>query len=485
MSKIRQIHAALTAKEYSCRELTTAYLEAIERENSALRAYVAVTAEQALAAADEVDAGVARGDALPPLAGVPMALKDNISTKGIPTTCCSRMLAGFTPIYDATVWRRLQQQQAVLLGKANMDEFAMGTTCETSCFGGARNPHDPAHVAGGSSGGSAAAVGGHLAVYALGSDTGGSIRQPASWCGVVGLKPTYGGVSRYGLIAFASGFDQIGPMAESVEDVALVWDAIAGHDPMDATSCPTPIAPAAPTLKQDIRGLRIGVIPAYREGCDSAVQAAFDKAVACYRALGAEIIDCSLPLLDYALPVYHVLTCAEASSNLGRYDSIRYGHRTSAPFRDVTEQISLSRSEGFGREVQRRILLGTYVLSAGHHEAYYQKAQRLRRAIAAGFNDIFNRCDAILTPTAPMTAFGANADIDAVQSYQADLFTVPANMAGLPALSLPCGMDEQGLPIGLQLIGPRLGEAAILRMAYAYEQTGDAGLPAAKGGVVL
>lgn len=485
MSRIRSIHAGLTAKKYSCREITTAYLEAIRRDDPTLRAYVAVTAEQTLAAADRVDALLAQGAALPPLAGIPMALKDNISTKDIPTTCCSRMLAGFTPIYDATVWQRLQRQQAVLLGKTNMDEFAMGTTCETSCFGGARNPHAPAYLPGGSSGGSAAAVGGHLAVYALGSDTGGSIRQPASWCGVVGLKPTYGGVSRYGLIAFASGFDQIGPIAETVEDVALVWDAIAGHDPMDTTSCPTPIDPAAPTLRQDIRGCRIGILPACREGCAPAVQAAFDKAVACYKALGAEIIDCSLPLLEYALPVYHVLTCAEASSNLGRYDGIRYGHRTAAPFRDVTEQISLSRSEGFGREVQRRILLGTYVLSAGHHEAYYQKAQRLRGAIAAGFDGIFTQCDAILTPTAPMTAFPADADIDTVRSYQVDRFTVPANLAGLPALSLPCGMDEQGLPIGLQLIGPRFGEAAILRMAYAYEQTGEAGLPAAKGGVAL
>lgn len=485
ISGIRALRDKLTTKAVSCAELTQAYLDAIARDNGRLNAYVRVTEDTALETARRVDEKIARGEVLAPLEGIPMTLKDNISTSGIPTTCCSRILEGYTPIYDATVWKLLKEQNAVLLGKTNMDEFAMGSSCETSCFGGAKNPHNPAHVAGGSSGGVASAVGGRLAAYGLGSDTGGSIRQPASFCGLVGLKPTYGAVSRYGLIAYASSFDQIGPIASSVADAAAVYDAISLYDPMDSTSRGRVNAPVCDGLEQDVRGMKIGMAREYMEGLRPEVQAAVEAAVKTYESLGAEIVWFDLPELKFALPVYYILACAEASSNLGRYDGIRYGRR--APhYDDVNDMICKTRSEGFGDEVKRRILLGTYVLSSGYYDAYYKKAQNLRGAIVAAFERAFASCDVILAPTVPMTAFPENqATQDPVETYLTDICTVPVNIAGLPAVSLPCGMDAAGLPIGMQLIGGRFEEGKILRAAYQYEKAAGPILPAVEGGVAL
>ena len=469
-SVIRTLHGRLTAGDISCAELTDAYLQAIEKDNGALNAYVHVTPETARETAKAVDAKIQAGEAIGLLEGIPMTLKDNISTDGLPTTCCSKILEGYTPIYDATVWALLKAQNAVLLGKTNMDEFAMGSSCETSCFGGAKNPYSKVHVAGGSSGGVASAVGGRLAAYGLGSDTGGSIRQPASFCGLVGLKPTYGAVSRYGLIAYASSFDQIGPIAPTVEDAALVYDAIAQADGMDSTSRGSVNGPAAPGLAADIRGMKIGVAKEYLEGLRPEVAAAIEEALKVYESLGAQIVWFELPELRYALPVYYILACAEASSNLGRYDGIRYGYR--APhYEDVNDRICKTRSEGFGAEVKRRILLGTYVLSAGYYDAYYKKAQNLRGAIVEAFRRAFAACDVILAPTVPMTAFPENAAVqDPVETYLTDICTVPVNIAGLPAVSLPCGEDGQGLPIGMQLIGNLFEEGKILNAAWQYER---------------
>ncbi len=469
-SRIRLLHDRLVKREQSSVELTRQYLQEIERADDSIRAYVKVTPEEALAAAEAVDKKIMAGEDPSLLAGIPMSLKDNMSTNGIETTCCSKILQGYVPIYDATVWKLLKSQGAVMLGKSNMDEFAMGSSCETSCFGGSRNPYDLGRVAGGSSGGAAASVGAGLAVYGLGSDTGGSIRQPASFCGLVGLKPTYGAVSRYGLVAFASSFDQIGPITETVEDAALVFDAISAYDPMDSTSQGRQGAPTAEGIRGDIRGLRIGIAPEYFEGVREDIRAALDKAIETYRELGAEIVEVSLPEIKYALPVYYILACAEASSNLGRYDGIRYGYR-SEHYEDINDMICKTRSEGFGAEVQRRILLGTYVLSAGYFDAYYKKAQNLRGAIVCAFDRCFEKCDVLLTPTVPMTAFPVGfTGQSTVDTYLTDICTVPVNIAGLPAVSVPCGKDDKGLPIGMQLIGKRFAESEILRAAWQYEQ---------------
>ncbi len=470
MSQILEIHRRLQERETTCKALTEEYLHAIERENGGLNAYVKLCPAEALAAAKRVDEKIKRGEEIGTLEGVPMTLKDNISTRGIETTCCSKILSGYRPIYDATVWERLKAQNAVLLGKTNMDEFAMGSSCETSCFGGAKNPYDHGHVAGGSSGGVASAVGGRLAAYGLGSDTGGSIRQPASFCGLVGLKPTYGAVSRYGLIAYASSLDQIGPITRDVTDAALVYDAISGHDERDSTSMPVPER-TADGLHDSVAELRVGVCEEYFTGVRDEVASAVRGAIETYRALGAEIVPVSLPSLSYALPVYYILACAEASSNLGRYDSIRYGYRTADGYLGTHEMICKTRSEGFGKEVQRRILLGTYVLSAGYYDAYYKKAQNLRGRIIGDFARAFERCDLLLAPTVPMTAFpcGFTAQ-DAVETYQTDICTVPINIAGLPAVSVPCGFDGAGLPVGMQLIGPAFSERRLLNAAYGFEQ---------------
>ncbi len=467
-SKIRMTGKLLSSKEISCEELTKQYLNNIEKENKILNAYVTITAEEALESAKKVDEKIRRGDSLLPLEGIPMSLKDNISTKNIKTTCCSKILQNYFPIYNATVWNLLKQQNSVLLGKTNMDEFAMGSSSETSCFGGSLNPHNSNHVAGGSSGGAAASVSGNIAVFGLGSDTGGSIRQPASFCGVVGLKPTYGTVSRYGLIAYASSFDQIGPITTSVEDAALVFDAIAEYDPMDSTSQGKKQSAAA-GLTQNIKGMKIGLVKEYFEDIDEDVREAMEKAIETYRQLGAEIVECSISELKYGLPVYYILACAEASSNLGRYDGIRYGFKV-PHYEDLNEMICKTRSEGFGAEVKHRILLGTYVLSAGYYDAYYKKAQNLRGVIVNAFKRVFESCDIILAPTVPMTSFPCGQTVkDAIQTYQTDICTVPVNIAGLPAISIPCGWDRKGLPIGLQLIGNNFCEATILNAAYQYE----------------
>lgn len=469
MGKIAETGRLLREKKLSCLELTKQYLDQIEAVNKDLNAYVTVTGETALETAKKVDQKIAAGETLSPLEGIPMTLKDNISTRGIETTCCSNILKGYKPIYNATVWNILQEQNAVLLGKTNMDEFAMGSSCETSCFGGARNPHSLNHVAGGSSGGVASAVGGNIAVYGLGSDTGGSIRQPASFCGIVGMKPTYGAVSRYGLIAYASSLDQIGPITTSVEDAAIVYDAISLYDEKDSTSQGKKGAPAADTLKNDIKGMKIGIAREYMDGVRDDVRKAIENAVKVYQSLGAEIVYFDLPALKYALPVYYILACAEASSNLGRYDGIRYGYKT-PKYIDVNDMICKTRSEGFGKEVQRRILLGTYVLSAGYYDAYYKKAQNLRGSIVKAFQKAFEQCDVILAPTVPMTAFECGKAVsDPIETYLTDICTVPINIAGLPAVSVPCGFNAKGMPIGMQVIGNSFCENTILNAAWQYE----------------
>ncbi len=470
-SMIAKLHTMLEEKQLSCRELTKAYLDAAGRDNPQLNAYVTLTPEAALKAADKTDQKIAAGEKIALLEGIPMTLKDNISTENIRTTCCSKILEDYVPIYDATVWKLLKEQNAVLLGKTNMDEFAMGSSCETSYFGGAKNPHSLQHVAGGSSGGVASAVGGNLAVYGLGSDTGGSIRQPASFCGIVGLKPTYGAVSRFGLIAYASSFDQIGPITTTVEDTAIVFDAVSRQDPMDSTSCGRQGAPVCATLKNDIKGMKIGMAREYLEGVREDVRKAVEEAAAVYESLGAEIVWFDLPALKYALPVYYILACAEASSNLGRYDGIRYGYKAEN-YTDVNDMIKKTRSTGFGEEVKKRILLGTYVLSSGYYDAYYKKAQNLRGTIVNAFRNAFRQCDVILAPTVPMTAFeNGHAVSDPIETYLTDICTVPVNIAGLPGVSLPCGYSAQGLPIGMQLIGNTFCEAKILNAAWQYEQT--------------
>lgn len=468
-STILKLHGMLKDKKLSCRELTQTYIDAAERDNAALNAYVTFTPERALETARVVDEKIARGESIGILEGIPMTLKDNISTDGIRTTCCSRILEDYVPIYDATVWRLLRSRNAVLLGKTNMDEFAMGSSCENSCFGGAKNPHNTGHVAGGSSGGVASAVGGNIAAYGLGSDTGGSIRQPASFCGIVGLKPTYGAVSRFGLIAYASSFDQIGPITTSVEDAAAVFDAISEHDEMDSTSQGRKGAPAMDTLRNDIRGMKIGIAREYLDGVRDEVRQSVEQATEVYKSLGAEIVYFDLPALKYSLPVYYILACAEASSNLGRYDGIRYGYKADS-YSDVNDMIKKTRSTGFGDEVKRRILLGTYVLSSGYYDAYYKKAQNLRGTIVNAFKNAFLSCDVILAPTVPMTAFeNGHAVSDPVETYLTDICTVPVNIAGLPGVSVPCGYNKEGLPIGMQLIGNTFEEATILNAAWQYE----------------
>lgn len=485
-SKILSLGAKLRSGSITSAALTEAYLDAIRTVDPRIHAYARVNEEFARQCAAEADKAFARGEDPGPLAGIPMAIKDNMAIKGFETTCCSKILKGYKPTYDSSVWERLRKNGAVLLGKANMDEFAMGSTCETSCYGPTYNPRDTGYVAGGSSGGSAAAVASGTAAYALGSDTGGSIRQPAGFCGIVGLKPTYGAVSRYGLIAYASSLDQIGPLTETVKDAAIVFDAIKGYDPKDQTSRKdTPAASVANALDADIKGKRIGFAKEYFDDLDSVMRGELNKALAHYEKEGARIIEVGLPLLKYAVPVYYILACAEASSNLGRYDGIRYGYRAES-YADVNDMVMRTRSEGFGKEVQRRIMLGTYVLSSGYFDAYYKKAQKLRYQLTASFAEIFSKCDALICPVAPRTAFPLQyASDNMIETYLSDIYTVPVNIAGLPAISLPCGTDYKGLPVGMQLIGKQFGEQTILNLAYNFEQSGCAGLPSLDMGVRL
>lgn len=485
MGYIEKIQSMLQNGEISCVELTEKYLQAIEEANGELNAYVTVTPEVALEQAKQVDEKIKRGEKLLPLEGVPMTLKDNISTNGIETTCCSKILKGYKPIYDAKVWGILKKNNAILLGKTNMDEFAMGSSCETSCFGGATNPFNTDHVAGGSSGGVASAVGGDIAAFGLGSDTGGSIRQPASFCGIVGLKPTYGAVSRYGLVAYASSLDQIGPITKTVEDASLVYDVISEYDENDSTCEGRQGEPTYDTLNNDIKGMKIGIAREYLEGVREDVKEAVLEAAKKYEEMGAEIVYFDLPALKFALPVYYILACAEASSNLGRYDGIRYGYKTEH-YEGIHDMICKTRSEGFGEEVKRRILLGTYVLSAGYYDAYYKKAQNLRGTIIKAFDDAFKNVDVILAPTVPMTAFkSGEATSEPVETYLTDICTVPINIAGLPSVSVPCGFNKKGMPIGMQIIGDKFKEGKILNVAYKYEQACPENFKDTKWGVKL
>ncbi|MGI6116099.1 Asp-tRNA(Asn)/Glu-tRNA(Gln) amidotransferase subunit GatA [Luoshenia tenuis] len=461
----------LAAGQVSAQEAAKAYLEQIEARETQIGAYIQVTREEALAQAAQVDARRAAGEQLHPLAGVPMALKDNLCTKGIKTTCGSKMLQNFRPPYTATAAQRLEQAGCVLLGKANMDEFAMGSSTENSYYQPTRNPVDPTRVPGGSSGGSAAAVGAREAAFALGSDTGGSIRQPAAFCGVVGMKPTYGAVSRYGLVAFASSLDQIGPLTRDVRDSALVLSAIAGHDPRDSTSLKRTYGDFGAQLGEDVAGMRLGLPREFlEEGIDPQVKEAVLAAARRYEKLGARVEPVSLPTLKRALPAYYVISSAEASSNLARFDGVRYGYRAK-DYADMDELYERTRSEGFGPEVKRRIMLGTFALSAGYYEAFYNKALQVRTLVVREFEALFKDFDALLSPVAPTTAYRLGEKMaDPMEMYLGDIYTVPVNIAGLPALSLPCGRDQENLPIGMQLIGPPFSEQRLYQLGYAFEQ---------------
>ena len=467
--KISDLRSMLDKKELSAKELTDAYLDRIKAVDDKLESYITVTAEAAEKAAEKAQEKINKGEASA-LCGIPLAIKDNICTDGVKTTCSSKMLENFVPFYNATVMDKLENEGAVMLGKVSMDEFAMGGSTQTSAFKKTKNPYDLTRVPGGSSGGSAAAVSASLCAAALGSDTGGSIRQPSSFCGVTGLKPTYGRVSRYGLVAFASSLDQIGPIAKSAEDCAVILNAIAGYDPHDGTSFKNEVPDFTAKIGQDIKGMKIAVPKEfYAEGIDDEVRKAVLAAADYYKSLGAELVDCSMPSLKYAVAAYYLISSAEASSNLSRFDGIKYGHR-SEEGENFAELISNSRREGFGEEVKRRILLGNYCLSSGYYDAYYRKAMALRQLIRKEYNDIFEKCDVILTPTTPAVAYSPEMTSDPVQMYQADICTVTVNIAGLPAISTPCGYDSKGMPIGMSVIGRKFDEATIIKTADAYEK---------------
>lgn len=463
-----ELGAKIKKREIGVVEATRACLDRIGEQEKTVHAFITVTPELALARAEAVQRGIDDGTYTGPLAGVPMAIKDLISTKGVATTCASRMLEHYVPVFDATVTKKLEAAGAVCLGKTNMDEFAMGSTTESSYFGVTRNPWNAARVPGGSSGGSAAAVAAREVFYALGSDTGGSIRQPASFCGVTGIKPTYGAVSRYGLLAYASSLDQIGPLAIDALDAAAVTRTIMGRDEMDATSVDVPL-PGMPA-GDDLTGLRVGVPEDYfGEGLASDVRARVMEAAKKLEALGATLVPVRMPILDYAIPAYYILACAEASSNLSRYDGVKYGYRPEH-FEDLHDLYLTARSEGFGAEVKRRIMLGAFALSSGYYDAYYNKALRVKALIKQGFDRCFTQADLLITPAAPTTAYalGARTD-DPIQMYLGDIYTVSVNMAGLPGMVMPCGFDGEGLPVGAQLIGPAFGEGNLFRAAHAYQ----------------
>ena len=464
------MRSMLDKKEISVSELTDAYLDRINAVDGKVDSYITVTADAAKKAAEKAQEKINKGEASA-LCGIPLAIKDNICTEGVKTTCASVMLENFIPPYNATVMDKLESEDIVMLGKTSMDEFAMGGSTQTSAFKKTRNPYDTNRVPGGSSGGSAAAVGASLCAAALGSDTGGSIRQPASFCGVTGLKPTYGRVSRYGLVAFASSLDQIGPIAKSAEDCAVILNAISGFDPHDGTSSKNDVPDFTAKIGQDIKGMKIALPKEfYADGIDADVKAAVLKAADYYKSLGAELIDCSMPSLKYAVAAYYLISSAEAASNLSRYDGIKYGHR-SEEGDSFNELIANSRSEGFGDEVKRRILLGNYALSSGYYDAYYGKAMALKQKIREEYDHIFADCDVILTPTAPTVAYGVNENIsDPAKMYQADICTVTVNIASLPAISTTCGYDAKGMPIGMSVIGKKWDEATIIQTADAYEK---------------
>src|SRR5713226_5254869 len=468
---IDSTRAAVQERKTTALALAEAHYARIQKEDEQIGAFLTLCKERALEQADRIDRTAAAGKPLPPLGGVPVAIKDVMSTRGVRTTAGSKILGNYIPPYDCTAVARMEAAGAVVLGKLNCDEFAMGSSTENSAWHPVHNPRDLSRVPGGSSGGSAAAVAADMAVVTLGSDTGGSIRQPAAFCGVVGLMPTYGRVSRYGLIAFASSLDHIGPLAKTVKDAAIVLRTIAGRDPMDSTSADLPVPNYVAELEKPVRGVKIGVAKEYLgEGLDSEVRKAVEAAIQKLANLGCEIVQISLPHTKYAIPTYYIVATAEASSNLARYDGVRYGYRA-GDARTLSEMYRRSRDHGFGAEVKRRIMLGTYALSAGYYDAYYLKAQKVRTLLTRDFEEAFKKVDAIVTPTSPTAAFKLGEKVDdPLAMYLADIYTVTADLAGIPGISVPCGETHEKLPIGLQILGRHFDEATILRVAHAYEQ---------------
>jgi aspartyl-tRNA(Asn)/glutamyl-tRNA(Gln) amidotransferase subunit A len=467
---LQEASEKLRKREVSSQELTEAVFQRITETDGLIRSYITLCRDAAITQAKEADRRLKREPSVSPLLGIPVALKDNLLTQGLRTTCASRILDNFIPPYDATAVAKVRSAGAVITGKTNLDEFAMGSSAENSAFFPTHNPWHLDRVPGGSSGGSAASVAADQCIAAIGTDTGGSIRQPAAFCGISGLKPTYGRVSRYGVIAFASSMDQVGPMTKNVRDCALLLEAISGHDPADSTSVHCPVPSYSKSLTGEIAGLRLGISKEYfTAGLQPAVEEAVMNAIRQLQKCGAIIEEISLPHTEYAVAVYYIIATAEASSNLARYDGMRYGHRATGS--DLTETYMLSRAQGFGPEVKRRIMLGTYALSAGYYDEYYLKAQKVRALILRDFDAAFKHCDAIITPTSSTTAFKISEKIqNPLQMYLSDICTISINLAGLPAISIPCGRDGEGLPIGMQIIGKHFDEATILRVAYAYEQ---------------
>ena len=468
---VHELMEKLEKNELTSEEITKAYVERINEKEKDVKAFVTTTCDEALEKAKEIDSKKKSGEKMNSFAGIPIGIKDNMCIKGVRTTCSSRMLEDFIAPYDATVVEKLNDEGIISLGKLNMDEFAMGASTEYSYFKKTSNPWNLNTVPGGSSGGSAAAVAAELVPWALGSDTGGSIRQPASFCGVVGLKPTYGLVSRYGLVAFASSLDQIGPITKDVRDAAMLLNIIAGHDERDTTSYDMPKKDYTKALKNDVKGMKIGIPKEYfGEGINEEVKAKLQEAIETYKKMGAEVEEFSLDIAEYALATYYIIACAEASSNLGRFDGIRYGYRTEN-FSNLKELYRNSRSEGFGPEVKRRIILGTYVLSSGYYDAYYKKAQQVRTLVKKEFDKAFEKYDVLLTPTSPTVAFeiGTRSN-NPLEMYLADICTVSINIGGLPGISIPCGVNSEGMPIGMQLVGNKFEEEKIINAAYAFEQ---------------
>jgi aspartyl-tRNA(Asn)/glutamyl-tRNA(Gln) amidotransferase subunit A len=468
-----ELQDLLLKREIKATEIVEAVFQRIKAVEPQVHSYVTLDEATAMAQAEAVDALLEQGKELPPLAGIPVAIKDNISTAGLRTTCSSKILENYQPVYDATVVEQLKAGQLVIVGKTNLDEFAMGSSTENSGLFVTKNPWDLKRVPGGSSGGSAAAVRADQAIVALGSDTGGSIRQPAAYCGVVGLKPTYGRVSRYGLVAFASSLDQIGPLTKDVADSALMLQALAKYDPRDSTSVDYPAPDYTREMLRGVKGMRIGLAKEYlAAGIGAPVQNAVAEAVKTFKELGAEIVEVSLPYTEYALATYYIIAPAEASSNLARYDGVRYGYRTARDVADSVELFMKTRAEGFGPEVKRRIMIGTYALSSGYYDAYYLKAQQVRTLIREDFNRAFTVCDLILTPTTPSVAFKIGSKTDPLEVYLEDICTISCNIAGIPGISIPGGFDQE-MPIGLQMLGPAFKEENLLRAAYSFEQATD------------
>ncbi len=471
---LHELHDMLKKKEVSSEEITREYLNRIKQTDDKLNSFITVLDEPAIDQAKKADKIISSSDDFDPLTGIPLGIKDLISTAGVRTTCGSKILESYIPPYDASVIKKLKAKNAVIVGKLNMDEFAMGSSNETSYYGTVKNPWNLEHIPGGSSGGSAASVSARQCCVSLGSDTGGSIRQPAGCCGVVGMKPTYGRVSRFGLIAFASSLDQIGPFTKDVTDCAIMLNAICGHDPSDSTSAKRDVPDFTKALLNDVKGMKIGIPSEYFiDGIDSEVETAVNAAIEQYKKLGAEIVEVSLPHTKYAVSVYYIIATAEASSNLARYDGVKYGYRTEDA-KDLSDMYFKTRTEGFGSEVKRRIMLGTYVLSSGYYDAYYLRAQKVRTLIMNDFRNAFEKCDVILTPTAPTAAFKLGEKTsDPLQMYLSDIFTISANLAGTCGVSIPCGFTSNGLPIGLQLMGKHFDESSIIKAAYAFEQSSD------------